>query len=415
MEHRSTNFTHTFYSIRLAGDPDERQWLPLYHNESIVQQPVQLATLADLYATQARNFIHQHARKGQPFFLYVPFSHVHQLCAPRELPEQTYCQWTADPTRLQFADAVQEMDWIVGKVMEALREAKIDSQTLVLFTADNGPWVAEQACSGKKGKFQGQWLMDHVDASCTACPHDYTPSPTKDSPHQCVLSTNPNMTLIGVPCGYDSGLGSVWESNLRMPAIARWTGMITPGGVTRQTVSTLDVLPTLLSLARLKDDYPERMTDWIIDGVDITSILFDDNTETRSNDKNNKRILFFWRDGFPDGPLHQPYGRMDVVAVKIGHLKAWFATKSGHYNADPHVWHDPPLVFDIEADPAEARPLNVSTSLIDFVKKLRHDHIVQTIRGDPLTLEQNDRYIPCANPDNQCRTDTIPVVKTIKA
>ena len=132
-------------------DKNDRMWLPLYHNETIVQQPVQLAELANRYATQARTFIQRHA--SQPFFLYLPFSHVHQLCAPRDLPEQEYCQWTADPGNISFDDAVQAMDWIVGQVMDALHQANVASQTLVLFTADNGPCVLEQSCSGKKGKF----------------------------------------------------------------------------------------------------------------------------------------------------------------------------------------------------------------------------------------------------------------------
>lgn len=392
-----------------ARDPDERQWLPLYHNETIVQQPVQLATLADRYARQATDFIHRNAEKQQPFFLYLPFSHVHQLCAPRDLPEQEYCQWTADPTRLQFGDAVAEMDWIVGEVMDAVRSSGVASQTLVLFTADNGPWVAEQSCSGKKGKFVGQWLMEHVDETCTACPHDYVPSPTTTEPHRCILPVNHALTLQGVPCGHDSGLGSLWEANVRTPAFAWWPGRISPGRVTQKTVATLDVLPTVLSLVKPTETNRSAMkNDWILDGIDISHILLGE-AEENGEQQEKERILFFWRDGFDEGPLPPPYGRMDVAALKVGFLKVWFWTKSGHYNDDPHQWHDPPLVFNIDEDPAESRPLNASKAFFDFVQELRLDHMKLVSRGPPLTLAKDDSYIPCADSANQCRTghDTI--------
>lgn len=396
-------------------------WLPLYHNETIVQQPVQLAQLADRYATRARTFIQQAAAvDDQPFFLYVPFSHVHQLCAPRNLPQQEYCQWTADPTKTTFDDAVQEMDWIVGQVMQAITTSEnknVASNTLVLFTADNGPWVAEQSCSGKKGKFQGTWLMDHVPKDCTACPHDYIPSPTLDNPHRCILpDSNPVLLeLTGVPCGYDSGLGSMWEGNLRMPAFAWFPGRIAPSRVTSQTVSSLDVLPTFLSLAGVESfsQDQEEKNSFVIDGVDISSVLFQQNFErnemavqdTTNHHDEDERIIYFWRDGFADGPLKPPYGRMDVVAIKVGYRKAWFWTKSGHYNDDPHVYHDPPLVFDIDKDPAESQPIAVSAEFIKRVQKLRRDHMEQVEWGPPLTLEQDDAYLPCADPQKNCRTD----------
>eukprot|EP00977_Amphora_coffeiformis_P028058 scaffold34685_cov183-Amphora_coffeaeformis.AAC.38 len=380
-------------------DPDERMWLPLYHNETILQQPVQLSELADRYAAQARQFIQQQAQRGEPFFLYLPFSHVHQLCAPKDLPEQEYCQWTADPSSITFDDAVEEMDWIAGQVIDALHESGVASNTLVLFTADNGPWVAEQSCSGKKGRFEGRWLMDNVPSNCTACPHDYVPSPTSSEPHRCILPES-SLTLTGVPCGYDTGLGSIWEANLRMPAFAWWPETIEPGRVTGRTVSTLDILPTLLSLAEIS--IPDLDS---IDGRDISDIILNSKEIDGVADLNAEdRILFFWRDGFSDGPLGPPYGRMDVVAVKVGHLKAWFWTKSGHYNDDPHVFHDPPLVFDVEKDPAESSPLTVSEAFLMRVKELREDHMNTIPRGPPLTLEQNDAYIPCANPTLNCRT-----------
>jgi arylsulfatase A-like enzyme len=447
---------HICYRDGNDDDPP-RRWLPLYANESIVEQPVQLETLADRYVQQARTFLQRHAVNPNavpnvvptddfdsiinatikhnnnitptpppPFFLYLPFSHVHQLCAPRHLPEPSFCQWTADPTRQTFADAVQEMDWIAGQVMQALHDFGLSNNTLVLFTADNGPWVAEQACSGSKGKFTGQWLMDHGRKNssnhCTACPHDYIPDPTNDQHapplHRCLLPGT-SQYLKGVPCGHDSGLGSLWEANLRMPAFAWWPHHIVPGRVTNRTVSTLDVLPTLLSLAQRGQGSPQQqqghqaaaaastLPELALDGQDVSSILLDQ-AETPMDEEPDDRVLFFWRDGFASGPLPAPYGRVDVAALKIGHLKFWFWTKSGHYNDDPHVYHDPPLVFDIAADPAEAVPLHVADDVWKHAQRLRDEHMRDISWGPPLTLAHNESLIPCVNSDTHCRTDGSP-------
>jgi len=155
-------------------DINEIQWLPLYQNDTIVQQPVRINELAAKYADAASDFIQRHASsslaasnsRNKPFFLYMAFSHVHQLCASaNDVPEQTTCQWAAaaiknnTTSHATFADAVTEMDWIAGQILSALDRAGVRNDTLVIFTSDNGPWVAEQSCAGLKGPFAGQWCV----------------------------------------------------------------------------------------------------------------------------------------------------------------------------------------------------------------------------------------------------------------
>jgi arylsulfatase A len=137
-------------------DHDKTMLLPLYKDASIVQQPVRLEDLATLYASSAKSFIEENSASHTPFFLYMPFSHVHQLCAPRDMPEQRNCQW-AEKENATFSDAVSEMDWIAGEILKSLDSTGSVNNTLVLFTSDNGPWVAEQACSGSKGPFTAEW------------------------------------------------------------------------------------------------------------------------------------------------------------------------------------------------------------------------------------------------------------------
>jgi len=379
-------------------DANSTMWLPLFEGTKIVEQPVDLTSLAERYASAACDFITRNAK--QPFFLYVPFSHVHQMCAP----QQATCQWASKDfsphsPNATFTQAVEEMDWIAGEILQVLDDLGISDNTLVIFTSDNGPWVAEQSCSGSKGPFEGRWLRDHVDDGCTACPLDYIHVPTTNRPRQCVYPGKESMyNLDGVHCGEDTGLGSVWEANLRMPALARWPGRIARGQETMVMVSTLDVLPTVLSIVGI--DIPPK-----IDGQDITNILLQSST-AEFLEEYEKRVLYFWRDGFQGGPLPAPYGRFDVVAAKLGRIKAWFYTKSSHYNADIEVFHDPPLLFDILEDPAEAFPLrpedHIDTieNILDFVKEHKGT-IDWTV---PLTIAQDPRYIPCFDPSTNCRT-----------
>ena len=59
-------------------------------------------------------------------------------------------------------------------------------------------------------------LMENSDPNCTACPSDYVPRPTPQNRRRCILPET-SAELTGVSCGSDTGLGSVWEANLRMP------------------------------------------------------------------------------------------------------------------------------------------------------------------------------------------------------
>jgi arylsulfatase A len=383
-------------------DHNETMWLPLFNGTEIVEQPVDLRFLAQRYSSRAQQFMKQSVSNDSPFFLYVPFSHVHQLCAP----QQAACQWASNQFSFtsphgNFEDAVEEMDWIAGEILSELENLNIVNDTLVLFTSDNGPWVAEQSCSGSKGPFEGRWLRDNVHENCTACPHDYIPSPTPDRPRRCIYPGKENLyQLDGVHCGEDTGLGGIWEANLRMPALARWPGQIPAGSETMSMVSTLDVLPTILNIAGI-NAIPSTL-----DGVDITNILFQNDTKSIEDELEEERVLFFWRDGFEDGPLPSPYGRFDVVAAKLGRFKAWFYTKSAHYNADIEVFHDPPLLFDTMEDPAEAFPLEAKdhTDVIQHIRNLVEKHKSTVDWVTPLTVARDPRFIPCVDQSSNCRT-----------
>ena len=409
-------------------------WLPLFDGTSIIEQPVVPENLAPRYVNESISFFERSIEEDRPFFLYLAFSHVHQLCAPR----QSECQWASTHFsrnktgyNATFADALEEMDWIAGQVLQGLSDLGIEENTLVIFTSDNGPWVAEGSCAGSKGPFRGRWLAENVEASCTACPSEYVPAPLPGRPRRCVfpdpnsqtLGTNENdrgrtetvYETEGIHCGEDSGLGSAWEANVRMPAFAKWPGGKIPrGSKTMEMVTTLDVLPTILGMLGIEQQLPSG-----IDGIDVSDVILGRDareTTTGSSDPatdddtsriaKNDRPIFFWRDGFASGPLPQPFGRFDVVAMKVGWIKAWFYTKSSHYNADAEVFHDPPLLFDVEQDPSESTPLDPRqySSWIATAKRLLKQHKDSVDWTAPLCLDRDRRYLPCVDEATNCRT-----------
>ncbi len=87
------------------------------------------------FGREAANFINQH--KQQPFFLYLPFNATHN---PREATDKNLERYASitNEKRRTFAAMTASMDDAVGRVLEALRENKLEENTLIAFISDNG-------------------------------------------------------------------------------------------------------------------------------------------------------------------------------------------------------------------------------------------------------------------------------------
>ena len=146
-------------SCNHSGEEDPAgNFLPLVFQASnrtyVLEQPLDFTTLAQKYNSFTMDFLDHQG--NQPFFLYMPFSHVHTTSASQ--PEKQYagCDFRASTRRGPFGDALKEADWIVGKVVAKLEEKGLDEDTLILFTSDNGPWMAMQLSGGSEGIFTGR-------------------------------------------------------------------------------------------------------------------------------------------------------------------------------------------------------------------------------------------------------------------
>ena len=140
-------------------------WVPLMRDEEVIEYPADQSTLTKRYTEEAIRFIE--ANKEKPFFLYLPHTMVH-------LPLAVSPAFAGRTGRLIW-DAIEEVDWSVGAILEAVAKAGIDKNTLVIFTSDNGAAVfaSRPSCVGLE-KFQPRacaekWLRVSIF---------YRPSPT---------------------------------------------------------------------------------------------------------------------------------------------------------------------------------------------------------------------------------------------
>ncbi|OEU21348.1 alkaline phosphatase-like protein [Fragilariopsis cylindrus CCMP1102] len=305
-------FTSSNDSIeKLQQDKDKpdkgTKWLPLVYQEfnqtRIVEQPVDFTTLAEKYSNFATSFIENNKDSPNPFFLYVPFSHVHTTEAGTTTENQYVgCKYRNSTKRGIFGDALAETDWITGNIVQKVRDLGLEEDTLILFTSDNGPWAMRGSSAGSEGLFTGRFAEGYKNTA----------------------------------------KGSNWEGGIREPAFAYWKVSITPFTRTSEIISSLDVFPTLSALAGLPlpQDRP-------FDGKDMSEILLNE------DGKSDHDFLFFY--GTCSGEEYY-----SISSVRHGKYKAHWCTAPGlgHFNESLTKRYDPPLLFDIEKDPSEAEPIS---------------------------------------------------------
>jgi arylsulfatase A-like enzyme len=193
--------------------------VPLLRDEKIVElmDGEGQRRMVELYTKEAVDFIGRH--KDQPFYLYYAHNAVHTPIWPG-------AAFAGKSQNGRFGDWVEEVDWSVGQVLDALRTQGLDKDTIVIFTSDNGPWLTKGADGGSAGPLRG-------------------------------------------------GKGSTWEGGVRVPTLAWWPGRIPAGSVNDAVAATIDLLPTFVSLAG--GTVPATP---VIDGRDITPILLGQSKES---------------------------------------------------------------------------------------------------------------------------------------
>ncbi len=252
-----------------------------------------------LMVDEAVGFIE--ARKGAPFFLYLPFIEPHvAIHPPRETVDRFPKEWDPVPYRGQngylphpqpragYAAMITELDQHVGRVMAALERHGVADRTLVVFTSDNGTTHP----AGANSPFH----IGGVDAR-----------------------------FFNSTAGLRGYKGSVYEGGIRVPMIVRLPGRITPGTVNATPGYFADWFPTLCDAAGLEK--PPGL-----DGVSLWPVMAGGRMDAPA-----PRKPMIWV--FPE------YGGQ--VAVRMGNLKA---VRQKLATRQPGAWE----LYDLDRDPAES-------------------------------------------------------------
>ncbi len=148
--------------------------------------------------------------KDNPFFLYIAHPQPH-------VPLFVSDKFKGKSIRGLYGDVIMEIDWSVGQVLATLKELKLDENTLVIFTSDNGPWLS---------------YGDHAG---------------------CALPLR-------------EGKGTALEGGQREPCIVYFPGKIKAGRTIDIPMMTIDILPTIAEItgAQLPDNKIDGENIWDI-------------------------------------------------------------------------------------------------------------------------------------------------------
>lgn len=224
----------TYFGIPYSNDMGEwnSRWnyppLPLVRDEEVIEQEPDQRLITRRYTEESLEFIEK--SKDKPFFLYLPHTMVH-------VPHYASDEFQGKSNNGIYGDAVEEIDWSVGQILDKLEELEIDDNTFVLFCSDNG----------------GARSRDTFEVS--------------------------NVPLRSLK-------GSLFEGGFRVCSIAWGPGRVPAGAASSQITTSMDLLPTFAHWASA-----QVPSDRIIDGVNIAGILEGDETAKPS------RESFFYRRG----------------------------------------------------------------------------------------------------------------------
>jgi arylsulfatase A-like enzyme len=175
--------------------------------------------IADTLSNKAIRFMEQN--RHHPFFLYYP---VHDIHVPR-MPNQRFVGKTSMGPR---GDAIAELDWCVGRIVQTLEKQGIAHNTLVVFSSDNGP-------VGDDGY--------------------------KDEAVEKLGSHKP----AGI---YRGGKYSNFDGGTRVPLIVKWPDRIKPGTTSNALVDQIDLLASFASLTHQRLEHKDAP-----DSIDLLPAL----------------------------------------------------------------------------------------------------------------------------------------------
>lgn len=192
---------------------------PLMRGKKIIEVPVNQRTITRRYTDEAINFVTKN--KDKPFFLYLPHSMPH---IPLYVPDDVL---DPDPANA-YKCIIEHIDAECGRIFKTIKDLKLEKDTYIIFTTDNGPWLQFKNHGGSAGPLR-------------------------------------------------AGKGTTFEGGQRVPFIISRPGTIPAGKSSAELVSSIDLLPTIATLS----GHPLKAKNKI-DGLDATEVF----TKTKPSPRN---------------------------------------------------------------------------------------------------------------------------------
>ncbi|HEX5063143.1 MAG TPA: arylsulfatase [Kofleriaceae bacterium] len=260
-----------------------------------------METCDDEFVAAAQDFIQRQTKANKPWFVWLNTTHMHFRTHPK--PSSV---GQAGRSQSPYHDTMIDHDKQIGSMLDQLDKLGIASETIVLYTTDNGPHM-------------NSW----PDGAMT--------------PFRSEKNTN-------------------WEGAFRVPGVLRWPGKIAAGSISNEIVSHHDWLPTFLAAAgephimeKLRSGYSAvgKTFKNHIDGYNLLGYL-------TGKDKTSSRpgFIYFSDDG-------------DLVALRYGNWKAVFLEQRRRGTLE--VWGEPftklriPKLFNLRTDPFERADVTSNT------------------------------------------------------
>ena len=252
-----------------------------------------METIDDDIAARAEEYIKRQAQAGQPFFLWVNFTHMHFRTHVKPESRGQSGRWQSE-----YHDTMIDHDKNVGQVLKALDDAGITDNTFVMYGTDNGPN-----------------MFSWPDAAMT--------------PFRSEKNTN-------------------WEGAYRVPCVIRWPGKIKPGTISNEMIAHHDWLPTFAAMA----GDPE-VTDKLLKGHKIGDMTYKIHLDghnlvpylTGEVEKSPRQSFIYCNDD------------QQVVALRYDNWKIVFEEQRapGGFQvwAEPFVNLRVPKMFNLRTDPFE--------------------------------------------------------------
>jgi arylsulfatase len=256
--------------------------LPLIEGDQVIKTNPDNTQFTTLFTEKAVDFIRR--SKTKPFFLYLahPLPHV---------PLAVSDKFKGKSKQGLYGDVMMEIDWSIGQILQTLKELKLEKNTLVIFTSDNGPWINYGNHAGSTG-------------------------------------------------GLREGKGTSFEGGQRVPCLMLWKGTIPEGFVCNKLVSGIDILPTLAAISGAA--LPEKR----IDGVNILSLMKGD-----INANPRKSFYYYYRKNSLEAVSN---GDWKLVFAHPGRTYEGFKPgKDGLPGGANENCNFPAALYDLRRDPGE--------------------------------------------------------------